>query len=73
VRQSDEQQVLGGGVRRERLCIAGSGENCDVNDAQLNRINVLYHEALGGQSDADNIANRTRGKLKLGQKPPQKG
>jgi tubulin beta len=29
--------------------IGGSGEYCGNNDAQLDRINVLYHEALGGK------------------------
>jgi tubulin beta len=27
--------------------IGGSGEYCGDNDAHLDRINVLYHEALG--------------------------
>ena len=30
--------------------ISGSGEYCGDNDAHLDRINVLYHEALGGKS-----------------------
>jgi tubulin beta len=30
--------------------IGGSGEYCGDNDAHLDRINVLYHEALGGKS-----------------------
>jgi hypothetical protein len=29
--------------------IGGDGEYCGDNDAQLGRINVLYHEALGGK------------------------
>jgi hypothetical protein len=29
--------------------IGGNGENCGGNDAQLGRINVLYHEASGGE------------------------
>jgi tubulin beta len=29
--------------------IGGSGEYCGDNDAQLGRINVFYHEALGGR------------------------
>ena len=29
--------------------IGGSGEYCGDNDAHLDRINVLYHEALGGK------------------------
>ena len=29
--------------------IGGSGEYCGNNDAYLDRINVLYHEALGGK------------------------
>jgi tubulin beta len=28
--------------------IGGSGKFCGDNDAQLDRINVFYHEALGG-------------------------
>jgi tubulin beta len=28
--------------------IGGSGEYCGDNDAHLDRINVFYHEALGG-------------------------
>jgi hypothetical protein len=27
--------------------IGGDGENCGDNDAQLGRINEIYHEALG--------------------------
>ena len=33
--------------------IGGDGEYCGDNDAQLGRISVLYHEALGGKYDAD--------------------
>ena len=29
--------------------IGGSSEYCGDNDAQLDRINVFYHEALGGK------------------------
>ena len=29
--------------------IGGSGEYCGDNDAHLDRINVFYHEALGGR------------------------
>jgi tubulin beta len=29
--------------------IGGSGEYCGDNDAQLCRINIFYHEALGGK------------------------
>ena len=29
--------------------IGGSGEYCGENDAQIGRINVLYHEASGGK------------------------
>jgi tubulin beta len=29
--------------------IRGDGEYCADNDAQLDRINVFYHEALGGK------------------------
>jgi tubulin beta len=29
--------------------IGGSGESCGDNDAHLDRINVFYHEALGGK------------------------
>jgi tubulin beta len=29
--------------------IGGDGEYCGDNDAQLNRINVFYHGALGGK------------------------
>jgi tubulin beta len=29
--------------------IGGDGEYCGGNDAQLDRINVLYHEASGGK------------------------
>jgi hypothetical protein len=52
--------------------IGDSGEYCGDNDAHLGRTNVLYHEALGGKYDADNLVNHTRGK-KLGQRPPRKG
>jgi hypothetical protein len=46
--------------------------NCGDNDAHLGRINVFYHEALGGKCDADNPLNHTPGQ-KLGQRPLQKG
>jgi tubulin beta len=29
--------------------ISGDGEYCGDNDAQLDRINVFYHEASGGK------------------------
>jgi tubulin beta len=29
--------------------IGGSGEYCGDNDAQLDSINVFYHESLGGK------------------------
>jgi tubulin beta len=29
--------------------ICGSGESCGDNDAHLDRVTVLYHEALGGK------------------------
>jgi tubulin beta len=29
--------------------IGGGGEHCGDNDAQLGRINVIYHEASGGK------------------------
>jgi tubulin beta len=29
--------------------IGGSGKYCGVNDAHFDRINVFYHEALGGK------------------------
>jgi tubulin beta len=29
--------------------IGGDGEYCGDNDAQLDRINVFYHETLGGK------------------------
>jgi tubulin beta len=29
--------------------IGGDGEHYGDNDAQLDRINVIYHEALGGK------------------------
>jgi tubulin beta len=29
--------------------IGGDGEYCGVNDAQLDRINMLYYEAPGGR------------------------
>jgi tubulin beta len=42
-----------GTMIREVVCdehgIGGSGEYCGDNDAHLGRINVLYHEALGGK------------------------
>jgi tubulin beta len=38
---------------REVVCnehgIGGSGEYCGDNDAHFDRINVFYHEALGGK------------------------
>jgi hypothetical protein len=51
--------------------IGGSREYCGDNDAHLDRINVFYHEAFGGKSDADYLVNHTRGR-QLGQKPLQK-
>ena len=41
--------------------IGGSGEYCGDNDAHLGRINLFYHEALGGKYDAENLGS-TRGK-----------
>jgi len=41
--------------------IRGGGEYCCVNDAHLDRINVLYREASGGKCDAENLVNHTRG------------
>ena len=59
------------------LGISGDGEYCGDNDAQLDRINVLYHEASG-----DKHVPRTElfdlepgvidARLKLGQRPLQK-
>jgi hypothetical protein len=53
--------------------IAGSGEYRGDNDAHFGRIDVIYHEALSGKCDAENILNHTRGKKKLGQRPQQRG
>jgi hypothetical protein len=39
----------------------GSGECCCDNNSRLGRINLFYHEALGGKYDADNLVNQTRG------------
>jgi hypothetical protein len=52
--------------------IGGSGEFLGENDAHLSRINVFYHEALGGKSDADNLVNHLR-RQKLSQRPLLKG
>jgi hypothetical protein len=52
--------------------IGGSGEYCGDSDTLLDRINVLYHEALGGKDDADNLIHHTRGQ-KLHQRPLQGG
>jgi hypothetical protein len=51
--------------------IGGSGEYCGDNDAHLDRINIYYHEALGGKYDTSHLVNHTRGR-KLGQKALQK-
>jgi hypothetical protein len=48
--------------------IGGSGEYCGDNDAHLGRINVLYHEALGGRCDAYNLVSH-RGVKILGRRP----
>jgi hypothetical protein len=58
--------------RRSDHGIGGSGEYCGNYDSHLDRINVFYHEALGGKYDAGNIVNHTRGQ-KLGQRPLQAG
>jgi hypothetical protein len=59
---------------REVVCdehgIGGIGEYCSDNDAHLDRTNALYHEALRGKCDADNLAKHTHGQ-KLGQRPLQ--
>jgi tubulin beta len=34
-------------VQCDEHSIGGDGEYCGDNDAQLGRINVFYHEALG--------------------------
>jgi tubulin beta len=49
------------GVVCDEHGIGGSGEHCGENDAHLGRINVFYHNALGGKCDAENLANHTRG------------
>jgi tubulin beta len=36
-------------VLRDEHGIGGGGESCGDNDAQLDRINVLYHEDSGGK------------------------
>jgi hypothetical protein len=51
--------------------IGGIGEHFGDNDAHLDRINVLYHKALGGKCNADNPVSHTRGK-ELGQRPFKK-
>jgi len=38
-----------GGVCDEHGIGGGGGEHCGDNDAQLGRINVIYHEASGGK------------------------
>jgi hypothetical protein len=57
---------------REVVCdehgIGGSGVYSGDSDANLGRINVLYHEALGGKCEAGELANHTR-RQKLGQRP----
>jgi hypothetical protein len=52
--------------------IGGSGEYCDDSDAQLDRIDVFYHEVSSGKYDAGSLVNHSRGQ-KLGQRPQQKG
>jgi tubulin beta len=37
------------GVLYDENGIGGGGEYCGDNDVQLDRINVFYHEALGGK------------------------
>jgi tubulin beta len=37
------------GVVCEEHGIGGSGEYCGDNDVHLDRVNLLYHEALGGK------------------------
>jgi hypothetical protein len=51
--------------------IGGSDEYSGENDAQIGRIKVFNHGALGGKCDAGSIVNHTRGK-KLDQRPLQK-
>ena len=41
--------------------IGGSGEYFGNNDAHLNRINVFYHEALGGKYGGYHQVNDARG------------
>jgi hypothetical protein len=41
--------------------IGGSDEYFSGSDAHLGRINVLYHQSLGGKCDAGNLVNHTRG------------
>ena len=50
--------------------IGGSGEYFGDNHAPLGRIDVFYHEALGGKCNAGSILSHTCGK-KLGQRPLQ--
>ena len=59
--------------------IGGDCEYCGDNDAQLDRINVLYHEASGGKYvprtvlfEPEKVHELKRGK-QLGQGPLQKG
>ena len=47
--------------------IGGRAEYRDNVDLHLNRISVLYHQALGGKYDAENLVNHTRGQT-LGQR-----
>jgi hypothetical protein len=38
-----------------------SGEYCGGNNSHLGRINVFYHEALGGKCDSANLMSHARG------------
>jgi hypothetical protein len=51
--------------------IGGSGEYYGDNNAYLGRINVFYHEALGGKYDAGHVLRHKR-EQKLGQRRRQK-
>ena len=57
---------------RDENGIDGSGEYCGGNDAHLDRIDVFYHEALGGKYDADYLVNNASGK-KTGPNATTKG
>jgi hypothetical protein len=51
--------------------IVGGGEYYGDNEAHLGRINVFYHETLGGKYDAGRVVNHKRGQ-KLGRRRRQK-